>query len=111
MTISTTTSVFSGIGGSTINIPCTYVGYPAITSVQWIKIRGGVSQTLHSDGNKYKYENISMDGLTINNLVDSDTADYQCTATNPVGTGKSEIVTLTVNTQGWHIVFHFLHSG
>ncbi|XP_063428591.1 hemicentin-1-like isoform X14 [Mytilus trossulus] len=99
VTISTSTSTFNGVGGGSVNIPCTHLANPAVTAVSWRKVSGGVTETISVGGNKYAGGGLFQSGLTIYNLQASDVGTYQCLATNLVGTGESEIVTLNVNTQ------------
>ncbi|XP_052058072.1 hemicentin-1-like isoform X3 [Mytilus californianus] len=99
VTISTSTSTFNGVGGGSVNIPCTHLANPAVTAVIWRKVSGGVTETLTVGGNKYAGGGLYQSGLTIYNLQASDVGTYQCLATNDVGTGESEIVTLNVDTQ------------
>lgn len=100
VTISTSTSTFNGVGGGSVNIPCTHLANPAVTAVSWRKVSGGVTETITVGGNKYAGGGLFQSGLTIYNLQASDVGTYQCLATNLVGTGESEIVTLNINTQG-----------
>ncbi|XP_071159624.1 hemicentin-1-like isoform X17 [Mytilus edulis] len=99
VTISTSTSTFNGVGGGSVNIPCTHLANPAVTAVSWRKVSGGVTETITVGGNKYAGGGLFQSGLTIYNLQASDVGTYQCLATNLVGTGESEIVTLNINTQ------------
>ncbi|XP_076098442.1 hemicentin-1-like isoform X7 [Mytilus galloprovincialis] len=99
VTISTSTSTFNGVGGGSVNIPCTHLANPAVTAVSWRKVSGGVTETITVGGNKYAGGGLYQSGLTIYNLQASDVGTYQCLATNLVGTGESEIVTLNINTQ------------
>ena len=99
VTISTTTSSFNGVGGNSVNIPCSYIANPAVTSVTWRKITSTATVALTINGNKYAGGGLYQSGLTIYDLEASDVASYQCVATNTVGTGESEVIQLVVDTQ------------
>jgi hypothetical protein len=99
VTISESTSTFSGTGGGSVNIPCSYVSNPSATSVSWRKIQNSATTTITINGNKYAGGGLYQSGLTIYDLEASDVASYQCVATNRVGTGESESVQLIVDTK------------
>lgn len=100
VTISATTSTFQGTAGGSINIPCRYVANPAVTGVSWKRTKSGVSDILSITGSKYGGGSLSQPSLTIYSLGSDDIAEYQCLATNVIGTGESEKVTLNVDTRG-----------
>ncbi|XP_070202021.1 hemicentin-1-like isoform X2 [Littorina saxatilis] len=81
--------------GQSQTIPCSYDAFPIPTRVQWTKN----SQPLDviNSGGKYAGSTTTNATLTINSLTREDAGTYVCTATNTMGTGSSQAVTLSVN--------------
>ncbi|VDI54451.1 hemicentin [Mytilus galloprovincialis] len=102
--ISQTTSAFDGQGRQSINIPCSYMSNPAATSVFWTKYNpvagtnSGNTKLVEIDGNKYQGSNLNSPSLTIYNLDRSDAGSYRCSASNIIGLGESNYVTLNIDT-------------
>lgn len=100
LTISSTTTIFSGVIDDSIKMPCSYITNPNATEVKWKKIVENVSNTILTiDGYKYVGGLLHQSDLYIYSLDASDNGFYQCLATNQVGTGESNIVQLIVDTQ------------
>ncbi|XP_063441331.1 hemicentin-1-like isoform X2 [Mytilus trossulus] len=102
--ISATTSAFDGQGRQSINIPCSYMSNPAATSVFWTKYNpvagtnSGNTKLIEIDGNKYQGANLNSPSLTIYNLDRTDAGSYRCSASNIIGLGESNYVTLNIDT-------------
>lgn len=84
--------------GNSITIPCIINGSPAANQVRWRKIQNAVPTDIDvtTAGGKYSGSTTSTPALTINNVLNSDSAFYQCTATNLEGTSSSNQVFLSV---------------
>ena len=67
-------------------------GTPQATSVTWTKTVGGQTTEIDmaSNSGKYSGSTVSSPSLTIQNIEQDDEGDYVCTATNIVGTAKSQ---------------------
>lgn len=106
VTISSSISSFDGKGTQSINIPCSYMSNPAATSVFWTKFtpvegtNSGNTVLVDIDGSKYQGGNLNSPSLTIYNLASSDQGSYRCSATNIIGQGDSNYVTLAVDMNG-----------
>lgn len=74
----------------TATIPCTVIATPGITNVQWIKLVNGQEQNIDMTQAKYSGATTNNPSLTIANANLNDEAVYICTATNSVGTGRSQ---------------------
>jgi hypothetical protein len=100
MTISSTTTIFTGVIDDSIKIPCSYIANPNATDVKWKKIvENNPNTVLTIDGYKYTGGMLHQSDLYIYALDATDNGFYQCLATNQVGTGESNIVQLIVDTQ------------
>lgn len=98
LTVTIPTGPYSVQVGNSITIPCILSGLPAATQVRWKKIQNTITTDINiaSGGGKYAGSLTSTPGLTIHNAVKSDSANYQCTATNVVGTSSSQETFLSV---------------
>lgn len=114
--ISQTTSSFDGQGRQSINIPCSYMSNPAATSVFWTKYNpvagtnSGNTKLVEIDGNKYQGANLNSPSLTIYNLDRSDAGSYRCSASNIIGLGESNYVTLNIDTNGEFVFGYFFRK-
>ena len=84
--------------GNSITIPCIVTGNPMATEVRWKKIENGVTEDIDvlSSGGKYAGSSLITPSLTINNVAKTDSAYYQCTATNVEGTSSSQDIFVNV---------------
>ncbi|XP_060078232.1 hemicentin-1-like, partial [Ylistrum balloti] len=89
-TVSIGQSTYSVTTGQSTTLTCTVSASPGINSLEWKKIRGGVTSTISTSGStKYSGATINNPSLTIANTDDTDEGYYYCTATNAVGTSES----------------------
>ncbi|XP_062574510.1 uncharacterized protein LOC134236361 [Saccostrea cucullata] len=63
---------------------------PPLTDVHWIKN----TKRITLDGNKYISGSMADPSLLILNVDDSDAGNYQCVATNIVGTSETQVISL-----------------
>lgn len=104
---------FPQYGASSVTISCTVTASPSADTVGWRKITVDSSSTTNIDApnsnGKYSVANsVTNPDLTINNVVFTDDANYQCYATNAVGTGNSALA--RVDVQGSkYIIYRALH--
>ncbi|XP_060068235.1 hemicentin-1-like [Ylistrum balloti] len=88
---------YSIVTGASITLQCSVFGTPAVTSVSWTRTyTNGVSSTISVAGQKYSGSTVSNPSLTIFNADSNDQASYICTATNSLGSGQSQAVSLSV---------------
>lgn len=69
---------------------------PPATSIGWIKTQQGVTTTINVSLSKYSGGTISDPSLRIYDADLSDEGSYVCSATNIVGTGTSQEMSLSV---------------
>ena len=95
--------------GNSITIGCTVTANPAVTSVYWTRDINGQSTIIGPSSNPSKYGGSTTvtPSLTILNADISDAGNYQCFATNNIGTGSSQQALLDV--QGCKIIIYFHH--
>ncbi|XP_033758139.1 hemicentin-1-like [Pecten maximus] len=90
-------STYTVTTGQSITLTCTVSASPAVNSLSWKKIRGGVTTTITTSGsNKYSGATVNNPSLTIANTDDTDEGYYYCGATNAVGTSESSQSYLSV---------------
>jgi hypothetical protein len=83
--------------GNSVVINCVVTAEPQETAIVWQKVINGVRTTLSiSSNNRYSGGTVNTPSLTIGNVQDSDEGLYICQATNSVGTGSSNQVSLDV---------------
>ncbi|VDI12391.1 Hypothetical predicted protein, partial [Mytilus galloprovincialis] len=84
--------------GNSITIGCTVTANPAVTSVYWTRDMNGQISNIGPSSNPSKYGGSTTvtPSLTIYNVDFSDRGNYQCFATNSVGTGSSQQISLDV---------------
>lgn len=83
--------------GRQVALGCTVTANPAHTSVNWKKIKNGVSTDIEmANSGKYSGSSVSSPSLVINNANLDDEASYVCYATNSIGTGQSTSTVLDV---------------
>ena len=95
-------STYSEITGQSVTLQCTVSSPESILkSVLWIFDNGVSSKNITQSSNVTKYNGISTatPSLTIFNLSSTDIGTYTCTATNTVGTGKSNLI-ITLSVEG-----------
>ena len=86
-------------GDASYTIQCQITGTTAL-SWSWTKktINGGSTQQINTQGSKYSIQNTPNNPfLTINNIVETDEAEYACQATNVAGSASSSNSRLIVN--------------
>ncbi|XP_069133480.1 hemicentin-1-like isoform X12 [Argopecten irradians] len=85
------------VTGASVTLQCTVFGTPAVTGVSWTRTyNNGGSTVLSVNGQKYAGGSINNPSLTIFNADNTDQATYVCSATNSLGTGQSQAVSLSV---------------
>ncbi|XP_062603009.1 hemicentin-1-like isoform X17 [Saccostrea cucullata] len=82
--------------GNQATITCSVSGYPLSTSIAWHKIANGVRTEIDTSQTRFSGGTISTPSLTISPVESSDEGDYQCTATNILGTSPSGTAYLDV---------------
>ncbi|XP_021370011.1 hemicentin-1-like [Mizuhopecten yessoensis] len=83
--------------GQSLTLTCTVSASPAINSLVWKKIRGGVTSTISTSGSsKYSGATVNNPSLTISSTDNTDEGYYYCEATNAVGTSDSTQAYLSV---------------
>lgn len=80
---------YNGNFGGTVTLGCTVVANPQATEVYWVKSSGNSNTEIRTSTNKYSFS-LNSPSLTINNLQQSDEANYKCYAVNSIGTGSSQ---------------------
>lgn len=98
LTVSVPQDPYDVQDGNSITIPCIITGNPMVTEVRWKKIENGVTEDIdvRSGGGKYAGSSLITSSLTINNAAKTDSAYYQCTATNVEGTSNSQQIFVNV---------------
>ncbi|XP_052103233.1 hemicentin-1-like [Mytilus californianus] len=84
--------------GNSITIGCTVTANPVVTSVYWTRDMNGQTTNIGPSSNPSKYGGSTTvtPSLTIYNVDFSDEGNYQCFATNSIGTGSSRETSLDV---------------
>ncbi|VDH91359.1 Hypothetical predicted protein, partial [Mytilus galloprovincialis] len=84
--------------GNSITIGCTVAANPVMTSVSWTHDVNGLITNIGPSSNPSKYGGSTTvtPSLTIFNADFSDEGNYKCFATNSIGTGQSQEISLDV---------------
>ncbi|XP_069133869.1 hemicentin-1-like isoform X10 [Argopecten irradians] len=92
-TVTVTQTDYAVTTGAAVTLQCSATGVPAVTSVAWEKTSNGLTTTLTVSSGQFSVSNPS---LVISTASSTDAGTYICKATNVVGTGQSNPVTLAV---------------
>lgn len=87
LTVITGADITGRIGGS-VTIDCNVTG-PEVSNIQWIKYTNNNPSNIVINNNTYFGGLVTSAALTIIKLVETDAAQYQCTASNPGGVYNS----------------------
>ncbi|XP_033753605.1 hemicentin-1-like isoform X5 [Pecten maximus] len=87
---------YNVITGSDVTIQCSVTAIPAASVVFWEKIVNNVVNRLTIDQISYGGSTTSSPSLIIYNAQSDDSGSYRCKASNAVGTGNSQTVTVSV---------------
>nr|XP_022325051.1 hemicentin-1-like isoform X42 [Crassostrea virginica] len=82
--------------GDRATISCSVTGYPLSTAISWLKIANGVRTNVDVSQARVSGGTVSVPSLTITSVETSDEGDYQCSATNILGTSQSGTAYLDV---------------
>nr|XP_022324725.1 hemicentin-1-like isoform X27 [Crassostrea virginica] len=82
--------------GDRATISCSVTGYPLSTAISWLKIANGVRTNVDVSQARFSGGTVSVPSLTITSVETSDEGDYQCSATNILGTSQSGTAYLDV---------------
>ena len=88
--------------GSGVTLQCVVTADPAHTVVKWERIVNGQLQDVTNvgavgSGSRLTGSLVGTPSLTINQVTFQDEGNYLCTATNAIGTGKSQQTYLGVS--------------
>ncbi|XP_041372553.1 hemicentin-1-like [Gigantopelta aegis] len=83
--------------GKNVELSCSIDSNPAITQIQWIRIKDTIETTLTLTGRFTGGSLTSPSTLTISSVEPEDAGGYRCQAVNAEGTGRSQDMTLVVN--------------
>ena len=106
--------------GDQATISCSVTGYPLSTAISWLKIANGVRTNVDVSQARFSGGTVSVPSLTITSVESSDEGDYQCSATNILGTSQSGTAYLDVLGSKWNAplvtiicygTLTFLHSS
>ncbi|XP_052674345.1 hemicentin-1-like isoform X2 [Crassostrea angulata] len=82
--------------GDQATISCSVTGYPLSTAISWQRIASGVRSNVDTSQARFSGGTVANPSLTINPVEGSDEGDYQCSATNYLGTSQSGTAYLDV---------------
>eukprot|EP00105_Crassostrea_gigas_P045483 XP_019929631.1 PREDICTED: hemicentin-1-like [Crassostrea gigas] len=82
--------------GDQATISCSVTGYPLSTAISWQRIANGVRSNVDTSQARFSGGTVANPSLTINPVEGSDEGDYQCSATNYLGTSQSGTAFLDV---------------
>lgn len=82
--------------GDQVTVACSVSGYPLSTAISWLKIANGIRTNIDVSQARFSGGTVSNPSLTINPAESSDEGDYQCSATNILGTSQSGTAYLDV---------------
>ncbi|XP_021345496.1 hemicentin-1-like, partial [Mizuhopecten yessoensis] len=90
-------TAYTIITGASVTLQCSVFGTPAVTGVTWTRtFTNGASNTISINSQKYAGSTVNNPSLTIFNTDSNDQGTYVCTATNTLGSGQSQTVSLSV---------------
>ena len=90
--------------GDRATISCSVTGYPLSTAISWLKIANGVRTNVDVSQARFSGGTVSVPSLTITSVETSDEGDYQCSATNILGTSQSGTAYLDVLGSKWNVL-------
>lgn len=94
--------------GDQATITCSVTGYPLSTAISWQKIANGVRSNIDTSQSRFSGGTVANPSLTINPVEESDEGDYQCSATNYLGTSQSGTAYLDIMGSKCNVDFEFL---
>ncbi|CAG2188582.1 HMCN [Mytilus edulis] len=87
----------SSIGyGEKVTLFCNFTAYPNVTRVYWEKEVNGAKNVINSWTVGIRGASVESPSLTIVKSTTADVGNYKCVATNVIGTGYSETISLKV---------------
>ncbi|XP_069133957.1 serine-rich adhesin for platelets-like isoform X31 [Argopecten irradians] len=95
-TVTVSQTSYNVITGSDITIQCSVTAIPAASTVFWEKTVNGVTNRLTIDQVAYGGSTTSSPSLIVYSAQADDSGVYVCKASNAVGTGQSDQVTISV---------------
>ncbi|XP_033751318.1 hemicentin-1-like isoform X3 [Pecten maximus] len=95
-TVTVSQTQYTTITGASITLQCSVTAIPAVNSVYWERTANGFTSQLTIDQVQYGGSTIGSPSLIIYNTNSADDGVYVCKATNSIGTGQSQGVTVSV---------------
>lgn len=93
-TVTVSQTQYSAISGSTLTIQCSVSAIPAANLVFWTRTSNGVTSQLNIDQVSFGGATVGSPSLIIYTGNNNDDGVYVCKATNTIGTGQSQGVTI-----------------
>lgn len=96
-TVTVAQTSYTVVTGASVTLQCTAFGNPAVGSIGWtFSLNSGTFDPVNIDGSSYTGGTITNPSLTVFNADANDAGVYICRASNAIGTGQSQQVSLGV---------------